>query len=155
MSSDTDRPTPHRADRGLHAVARVREVRERDSRIGLLHTLATVRAREEELAGLQKALAEAAAPDTGDLDEFVVSRRLLNGMAVAVREAEHRLDAGRTVAAQAHARWRDDKSRIRAIEQLLERRAGRRAEEAARAEVREVDDIVGRLQARRTREVTT
>jgi flagellar FliJ protein len=146
-------PRRSQTDRGLRAVARVREVRERDSRIGLLHALTTVRSREEELASLQVALDHAAQHDADTLDDFVVSRGLLTGMAVAVREATHRLDAGRTVATQAHARWRDDKARVRAIEQLLERRAQRRADEVARAEVREVDDIVGRLQLRRTQEV--
>lgn len=135
-------------DRGMRAVARVRAVRERDSRIGLLQALTTVRLREEELERLRAKLAEAAQRAHGDLDDFVVSRRLLSGMAAGVREAEHRLEGSRTVAAEAHARWQADKARVRAIEQLLDRRANRRAEEEARAEVREVDDIVGRLQAR-------
>jgi flagellar FliJ protein len=135
-------------DRGMRAVARVREVRERDSRIGLLQALTAVRTREEELAGLQAVLAEAVQQSPGDLDGFAASRRLLAGMAAGVREAEHRLEGSRTVATEAHSRWQADKARVKAIEQLLERRASRRAEEAARAEVREVDDIVGRLQAR-------
>jgi flagellar export protein FliJ len=132
----------------MRAVARVREVRERDSRIGLLQALTTVRLREEELATMHAALDEAGQRVHGDLDGFAASRRLLTGMAEAVREAEHRLEGSRTVAAEAHARWQADKARVRAIEQLLERRATRRAEEAARAETREIDDIVGRLQAR-------
>ena len=132
----------------MRAVARVREVRERDSRIGLLQALTTVRIREEELAGLQAALDESGRNGGHDLDGFAASRRLLAGMAAGVREAEHRLEGSRTVAAEAHARWQADKARVRAIEQLLERRAARRAEERARAEVREIDDIVGRLHAR-------
>ena len=135
-------------DRGMRAVARVREVRERDSRIGLLQALTTVRLREQELQSLQAALEEATQRVSGDLDEFVLSRRLLTGMAAGVRAAENRLEGSRTVAAEAHARWQADKARVRAIEQLLERRAARRAEEESRAEVREIDDIVGRLQAR-------
>jgi flagellar FliJ protein len=138
-------------DRGMRAVARVREVRERDSRIGLLQALTTVRVREEELESLQAALEEAARRNDGDLDDFVVSRRLLAGMAAGVRAAEHRLEGSRIVAAEAHARWQADKARVRAIEQLLERRAARRAEEDARNELREVEDIVGRLQARAVR----
>ena len=59
------------------------------------------------------------------------------------REAEQRLADARTVATEAHARWQADKAGIKAIEHLLEQRASHRAEEAARAEVREVDDIVG------------
>ncbi len=135
-------------DRGMHAVARVREVRERDSRVGLLQALTNVRTREEQHNELQTALDQAAVRDADTLDAFVVSRHLLAAMAVAVREAEQRLDASRTVAVEAHHRWQADKARVRAIEHLLEERALRRAEEADRAEVRETDDIVGRLHAR-------
>ncbi len=141
-------------DRGMRAVARVREVRERDSRIGLLQAVTNVRTREEQLAELQVALEQAATRDADTLEEFVVSRHLLAAMAVAVREAEQRLDASRTVAVEAHHRWQADKARVRAIEHLLEQRALLRAEEAARAELREVDDIVGRLHAR-THEVAS
>ena len=135
-------------DRGMRAVARVREVRERDSRVGLLQALTNVRTREDQLTELRTALDQASVRDADTLDAFVVSRHLLAAMAVAVREAEQRLDASRTVAVEAHHRWQADKARVRAIEHLLEERALRRAEEADRAEVRETDDIVGRLHAR-------
>ncbi len=138
----------HETDRGMHAVARVREVRERDSRVGLLQSLTNVRTREEQLAELRTALEQASVRDADTLDAFVVSRLLLAAMAVGVREAEQRLDAARTVAVEAHHRWQADKTRVRAIEHLLEERALRRAEAADRAEVREIDDIVGRLHAR-------
>lgn len=132
-------------DRGMKAVRRVREVREQDSRIGLLHALTTVRVREVHLEELRNALQQAVTRDADTLDDFVVSRHLLTMMAVAVGEAEQRLMAARTVATDAHARWRADKAGIKAIEHLLEQRASHRAEEAARAELREVDDVVGRL----------
>ena len=88
-------------DRGIKAVARVREVRERDSRIGLLAALQTVRDREQQLAGLRAALEAAQAPQAGTMADFVVARSLLTSMAVAVREAEQRLESARTVAAEA------------------------------------------------------
>jgi flagellar biosynthesis chaperone FliJ len=77
----------------------------------------------------------------------VVSRQLLATMAAAVGEAEQRLTAARTVATAAHHRWQADKAGLKAIEHLLEQRAQARAEEQSRAEVREVDDVVGRLHA--------
>ena len=132
-------------DRGMKAVHRVREVRERDSRIGLLHALSTVRDREEQLEELRNALQQAVTRDADTLDDFVVSRHLLAMMAIAVGEAEERLLSARTVATEAHHRWRTDKAGIKAIEHLLEQRAQHRAEEASRDEVREVDDVVGRL----------
>jgi flagellar biosynthesis chaperone FliJ len=129
----------------MKAVRRVREVREQDSRIGLLHALTTVRDREAHLEELRNALQQAVTRDADTLDDFVVSRHLLTMMAVAVGEAEQRLIAARTVATEAHTRWQADKAGIKAIEHLLEQRAAQRAEEAARAELREVDDVVGRL----------
>lgn len=137
-------------DRGMKAVRRVREVRERDSRIGLLHALTAVRDREVHLEELRSALDQAVTRDADTLDAFVVSRQLLATMALAVREAEERLASARTVATEAHHRWQTDKTAMRAIENLLERRVRLRAEEAARAEVREVDDVVGRLHGAHT-----
>ena len=136
-------------DRGMRAVRRVREVRERDSRIGLLHALTAVRDREARLEELRNALEQAVTRDADTLDEFVVSRQLLATMARAVGEAEQRLADARTVATAAHHRWQADKAGMKAIEHLLEERATARADEADRAEVREVDDVVGRLHGNR------
>lgn len=136
-------------DRGMKAVHRVREVRERDSRIGLLLALTRVRDREAHLEELRNALQQAVTRGADTLDAFVVSRHLLTMMAVAVGEAEQRLAAARTVATEAHHRWQADKAGMNATEHLLDQRAALRAEQAARAEVREVDDVVGRLYAAR------
>jgi flagellar protein FliJ len=140
--------TRHEQDRGMRAVARVREVRERDSRVGLLQALGQVRTREEQLATLRDALQEAQTRAADTVEAFVLSRNLLAAMAVGVREAEMRLHAGRIVAAEAHHRWQADVTRVRAIEHLLEERALRRAGEADRAETRETEDIVTRLHGR-------
>jgi flagellar protein FliJ len=136
-------------DRGMKAVARVREVRERDSRIGLLQALETVRQREERLAELQRALTEAQDRETGSVDDFVVARSLLTSMAVAVREAERGVETARTIATEAQSRWQSDKARLRAIRHLIKERALQRADHVRRAEVREIDDIVGSLHARK------
>ena len=76
-----------------------------------------------------------------------MARRRRRGRAAARRR--------RTVATEAHHRWQADKAGIKAIEHLLEQRALRRAEEAARAEVREIDDVVGRLHTPVHREVAS
>ena len=130
-------------DRGLHAVARVREVRERDSRAGLLQALTNVRTREAEVAEREQALVDASARTWGSLDEYAASRPFLEATAHAVREAQQRLAASTTVATEARSRWQADKTRVRAIEHLLEVRAERARAEALRAEARETDDIVG------------
>ncbi len=132
-----------RRDRGLQAVARVRSVRERDSRAGLLQALTNLRSREAELAARQAALAEATARSYDSMAELVAARPFLEATAQAVLEAQRRLTAGTTVAAEARSRWQADKTRVRAIEHLLEVRADRARAEALRAEARETDDIVG------------
>ena len=137
-------------DRGLHAVARVREVRERDSRAGLLQALGNVRTREAELAAREQALAEASARPWGSLDEYAATRPFLEATAQAVREAQQRLAASTTVATEARSRWQADKTRVRAIEHLLEVGAERARAEALRAEARETDDIVGARWGRHT-----
>ena len=140
------------ADRGMNAVLRVRGVRERDSRIQLVHALDAVRHHENEVARLQQALAMAAQPTEGTVADFVTARRLMAGMAAAVKRAEQHLATSRQAAAAAHQRWQADKSQVRAVELLLEERAARRAEERRRSEVREVDDVVGALHSHTSRQ---
>jgi flagellar biosynthesis chaperone FliJ len=137
-------------DRGLRAVARVREVRERDSRLGLLHALGRVRDQEARVDALGQALDEAASRSFETLTEFTASRGMLKAMAEALAGAEHDLESRRVVALQAHTRWQSDKAAVKAIEHLLDERARVRAEEAARAEGREIDDIVSRLHLRQS-----
>ena len=137
-------------DRGLRAVARVREVRERDSRVGLLHALGRVRDHEARVESLGHALDEAASRSFATLTEFTDSRRMLRAMAEALTLAEHALESSRVVALQAHSRWQSDKAACNAIEHLLDERARVRAEEAVRAENREIDDIVSRLHLRQS-----
>jgi flagellar biosynthesis chaperone FliJ len=137
-------------DRGLRAVARVREVRERDSRLGLLHALGRVRDHEARVDSLGRALDEAAARSYATLTEFTDSRRMLRAMAETLTAAEHDLESSRVVALQAHTRWQSDKAACNAIEHLLDERARMRAEEAVRAENREIDDIVSRLHLRQS-----
>jgi flagellar FliJ protein len=134
----------HRDDRALAAVRRVRELREQDSRVGLAQAVTAVRDREAALGALRTALAEAAERPAATGDELVILRGALATMAGVVREAEVRLDASRTVATEAHHRWQADRTRVRAIDLLLERRAAARAETADRAETRELDDVVAR-----------
>ena len=132
-------------DRGLKAVARVREVREQDSRIGLVQALAAVTEREAQLARLQAALAAADTEGPAGMGDYVASRQLLAAAAREVHDAEARLRASRTVATDAQGRWQADKARLRAIEHLLEQRAEKRAAIAAQVEAREADDISSRL----------
>jgi len=149
MTDATTSRSAARRDRGLHAVARVRSVRERDSRAGLLQALTNLRRREAELAEREEALAQASVQTYGSLAEFAATRPFLEATAHAVLEAQRRLTASTTVATEARSRWQADKTRVRAIEQLLEARAERARADAVRAEARETDDLVGGRAGRR------
>jgi flagellar biosynthesis chaperone FliJ len=139
----------HDADRGLHAVGRVREVRERDSRIGLVQALTSAQQREREATELQSALDGTPSFTEGTSAQFIVSRQLLSGMAVRVRIAQDQARHSRMVADQAREHWQTDKTRLRAVEFLLEKRAAERRAEIARHEARELDDVAGRMWIRR------
>ena len=80
---------PHPADRGLGAVARVREVRERDSRLGLVAALADLRAREARVGELEAALREHGSFVSGDMATFVALRESLT----ALREEDETLQS--------------------------------------------------------------
>lgn len=132
---------PHPADRGLGAVARVREVRERDSRLGLVAALADLRAREARVGELEAALREHGSFVSGDMATFVALRESLTALRESLVAERSRLDVARTVAVDADAHWQADRSRLGAVEGLLERRADERRLERRRAEDRELDEM--------------
>ncbi len=68
-------------------------------------------------------------------------------MADAASAAAEHVDLGRTVAAEALGRWQHDRSRLRAVELLAERRAERLRAERMRAEVRDLDEVAGQQSA--------
>ena len=142
-------------DPGLHAVGRVRGVRERDSLLALQHALATQREREERLAELRAQLAEAAALEvdilgSGTPGALLTLRMTLGHLAESTRLAREELAAAEVLADAARDRWEQDKSRLAAVEQLLERRTAERRHEARRAEDRQTDETAAQGWLRRT-----
>lgn len=132
-------------DRGLQAVARVRGVRERDSKLGLQMAAQIVRDRVRDLEGRREALDATPTFTAGSGSEFLRDRQALTAMAGAVSQAAGSVEAGRTVAAEALGRWQHDRSRLRAVELLGERRAQRRREEGQRTEAKVLDEVGGRV----------
>jgi flagellar export protein FliJ len=136
------------ADRGLRAVARVRGVREQDSREGLQLAVADQRSREERLRELSRRLAEAPAHLEGSPADVLGLRLALGFLGDEIREARTEVEHGEIVVDAARARWEHDKSQLSAVEKLLARRAARRRAEAARAEAKENDDIAAQRWSR-------
>ncbi|WP_435768372.1 hypothetical protein [Nocardioides sp. SYSU DS0651] len=138
----------HPDDRGLAAVARVREVRETDSRIGLQRVLADEAAVVARLTDLESRLQAAPTVGQESTSELLGRRAALAGAGVLIQEsrADAALAAG--ITAEARVRWGADKARLSAVEHLLDRRAARRRTDAQRRADREADDIAAQRWAR-------
>lgn len=141
----TRRGSVHEADRGMQAVARVRGVRERDSRVGLQQALAEESARARRLDELDRQLAAGPAFGAGSAASFVAQRHSLASLGDAVVAARVDLDASRRITESARAHWQRDKSRLSAVETLLEARAQERRAEAVRADTARLDEAATQL----------
>jgi flagellar export protein FliJ len=144
----------HVHDPGLRAVARVRDVRERDSRIGLQQALRTTAQREAEAAAAQRRLDSAPAFTSGTSAQFHAARASLAAMAAQARRNREAAEASRATTEEARRRWQSDRTRLRAVESLLDRRSEARRAEATRKENTELDDIAARLWLRQRRHVS-
>ena len=141
-----------RHDRGLHAVARVRSVREHDSRIALQLALAEQRSHEDRVATLIERLTHAPAEVAGSPAAVIGLRAGLDAIADAARAAQEEAEAHRLLAEDARARWQVAASDLEAAEQLLARRAARRRTAALKAEARELDELASVRWARTAQE---
>ncbi len=131
----------HEQDRALGAVRRVRTAREQDSRIGLQQALAVSRERDQEAEQAQARLLGAPTFSAGTLADFRLHVLRMNGLAEAQRAAAGRAETSRAVAEEATRRWQHDRSHLRVVDLLLERRAEERAQERDRRDARELDDL--------------
>lgn len=127
-------------DAGMRAVARVRHVHEQDSRLGLAQALAEERACVTELESLRSSL-EGSLPDISGTGTFVAFRQSCLALGTRMGPLRAEIAWRHTVAEEARARWQGDKTRLRAVEMLLERRAEERAAQKRHVEARELDDI--------------
>lgn len=140
----------HEDDRGMHAVARVREVREQDSRLGLQQASAEQREREARLSELHRHVEASPVFEAGSAASFLALRASMTALGEAVGEAREELDASRRITEAAREHWQRDHSRLRAVETLLETRAAERAAERARREAARLDEAASQLWLRRT-----
>lgn len=128
-------------DAGLQAVARVRNVRETDSRIGLRTAWQETRAAQHRVDDLRGQLEKADDFSTGSAASFLTLRNSLQVLGDVLIAAESERDSSQLISDTAYARWQLDRTRLAAVENLLERRAAARRAEADRQEARELDDI--------------
>lgn len=137
----------------LDAVARVRRVRERDSLTGLQFAVREVADAQDRVTRLETQRDRPIAT-IGPVGSFVAARTTLLAVEQATTAAQLVLESTQNLAHSALAHWQSDKSRLRAIEMLQERRLEEARAEAARSEAKELDDIATQLwQRRHVREV--
>ena len=129
----------------LGAVVRVRRIRERDSRTGLTTALteehlamARVRRIEEQLAALPE-------PADSDTASFAARRHAATALGEALTAARADLAAAHRITLAARDRWRTDRSRLAAVESLVERRAEAVRAEQRRREGKELDAVAEEL----------
>ena len=142
-------------DAGMRAVARVRGVREQDSRLGLTRAAADQREAGRRRDAVAARLATATDPAAIDPSGFATARLAASGLATELIASETALASATTVTMAARAHWQRDHTRLAAVELLLERRAEDRRAERLRRERVEVDDLVAArwLRARRAPQV--
>lgn len=129
-------------DAGMRAVARVRGVREQDSRLGLARAAADEREAGRRVEAVVARLAAATDPAAIDPSGYATARLAAAGLAADVTASRTALASATTLTTVARSHWQRDRTRLAAVELLLERRAEARREERARRERVEVDDLV-------------
>lgn len=128
-------------ERGMRAVHRVRSAREADSRIGLQQAVSERRAAGVRVTELRRRISENRDFPAGSTGSFLALRASLEALGAALVDAQTAWETSRTVTEAAQERWRQDRTRLAAIDLLLERRADARRAEARRREARDLDEL--------------
>jgi hypothetical protein len=133
----------------------VREVRERDSRLGLVRAADEHRVllrQAEQLAENVRGHAESIHSDGRPVSDWAARRRELVVLTAEAGRARDGAAAAEVLRTAAEEYWRRDRTRLRAVAHLLELREDERQRAIAAAETRELDDIGGQLWLRNREE---
>lgn len=136
----------------LGGVVRVRRIRERDSRTGLATALEEERRAAAEVARTEEFLATLRPPALGDPLQYAAHQHATAALGEALARARADLATAHRITLAARDRWRADRSRLAAVESLVERRAEVRRTEQRRREARELDAVGEDLWRRADRE---
>jgi flagellar protein FliJ len=135
----------------LGGLVRLRSVRERDSRIGLATAIKEERDAAAKEADLQQLLANLPMPATFDLAAFQGRQHTVEMIRTALADTRATLETAHHITTAARDRWVSDRSRLAAVESLVERRAAAVRAERTRRETRELDEVAQEMWRRRTR----
>lgn len=137
---------------GLQAVAKVRSMREQDSRFGLQQAMLEARAHRHRVGELDGRLGDMADAARSNASTFLATRSMMLALGSAVASARQTASLSETLAMGALTHWQHDKVQLRAIELLQERREQEAREEATRREARELDETATQLWRRNHQE---
>lgn len=129
----------------LSGLVRLRSVRERDSRTGLATALAEEQTAAAAVTGLETMLASLAMPDRLDHASFQAHQHTVDLIRTGLEDARRTLETAQIVSTAARDRWVADRTRLKAVEALVERRAAVVRAERARREIRELDEVASDL----------
>lgn len=124
-------------------------MRERDSRTGLTAALAEEREAGARVSHLTTLLADLSMPAVEDLLSFTARQHSAAVLGEELTRARADLESARRIVLAARDRWRADRTRLAAVESLVERRAAVLRAEERRRETRELDAVAEDLWRRR------
>lgn len=126
---------------GLRGLVRLRNLRERDSRLGLATALIEENAAAARVRALEDQVADAPGDEVSDAGAFRARQHRLEALATALAEARAAQASAHQLALAARSRWMEDRTRLAAVESLVARRAAAVRAERQRRENREMDEI--------------
>ena len=129
----------------LGGVVRVRRIRERDSRTGLTTALTEEHRAAAQVTRIEEQLATLPEPTLEDVASFAARQHVAAALGEALTAARAELEAAHRITLAARDRWRSDRSRLAAVESLVERRAEARRAEQRRRDGKEMDEIAGEI----------
>ena len=138
-----------RKDSHLRVVARVRSVRERDSRIGLVTALTEERTAAARVDTLQEGLTSMPPHTVGDVVAFSYRQQQVDSIGRALMAARSAQQAAAVVALSARQHWETDRTSLAAVQSLIERREAARRQELQRREAREMDAVAEEMWRRK------
>lgn len=134
--------------RGVEVLGRVREIRERDSLIGLQRSAVLLAEHERVADEAHQDLQALPAVRAGAAEGFLAHRDRLARAALLVQLRRTSAHDSAVSTDEARRRWQSDRVRLRTIERLLERRGERERAERVRAEIRMLDEVSEQMHRR-------
>jgi flagellar protein FliJ len=131
----------NRGETSLRGLVRLRNLRERDSRLGLATALIEENVAAAQVRALEDQVAVTPGHDVSDLEAFRARQHRLEVLATALADARAAHASAQQVALAARNRWMEDRTRLAAVESLIARRAAAVRAERQRRENREMDAI--------------